>query len=67
MKTLDNIGRVAIIAIIVLFGADSADTFAQDSFYQGKSIRIIVGLAAGGGYDRVCPRHCPPYGQTDSG
>src|SRR6266536_85691 len=60
MKTLDSIGRVCLIALSILFGAGSADTFAQDSFYQGKSIRIIVGLAAGGGYDvyaRAIARH----------
>jgi tripartite-type tricarboxylate transporter receptor subunit TctC len=60
MKTLDNIGRTALIAISLLFGAGSAETFAQDSFYQGKTIRIIVGLAAGGGYDvyaRAIARH----------
>src|SRR6266540_6816883 len=60
MKTLDNIGRIVLIAISLFFGAGSADTFAQDSFYQGKSIRIIVGLAAGGGYDvyaRTISRH----------
>jgi tripartite-type tricarboxylate transporter receptor subunit TctC len=33
---------------------------AQDTFYQGKSVRIIVGAAAGGGYDtysRTIARH----------
>jgi tripartite-type tricarboxylate transporter receptor subunit TctC len=33
---------------------------AQDSFYKGKSVRIIVGAAAGGGYDtysRTIARH----------
>jgi len=60
MKTLDNIGRIVLIAISLLFGAGSAETFAQDSSYQGKTIRIIVGLAAGGGYDvyaRAIARH----------
>lgn len=34
--------------------------FAQSNFYEGKTIRIIVGLAAGGGYDvyaRIIARH----------
>lgn len=38
----------------------AATTFAQDSFYKGKTIRIIVGAAAGGGYDtysRTIARH----------
>jgi tripartite-type tricarboxylate transporter receptor subunit TctC len=35
-------------------------TKAQDSFYQGKTVRIIVGASAGGGYDtysRTLARH----------
>jgi tripartite-type tricarboxylate transporter receptor subunit TctC len=38
----------------------SATTFAQDSFYKGKTVRVIVGAAAGGGYDtysRTIARH----------
>jgi tripartite-type tricarboxylate transporter receptor subunit TctC len=34
--------------------------FAQDSFYSGKTIRIVVGFAAGGGFDtyaRAISRH----------
>jgi len=34
--------------------------FAQDSFYKGKTIRIIVGFSAGGGFDtyaRALARH----------
>jgi tripartite-type tricarboxylate transporter receptor subunit TctC len=27
--------------------------YAQDQFYKGKQIRIIVGLSSGGGYDRA--------------
>jgi len=37
-----------------------ASAAAQDSFYKGKNIRIIVGAAAGGGYDtysRTIARH----------
>jgi tripartite-type tricarboxylate transporter receptor subunit TctC len=45
--------RVALLAIGALFGfaiwVASAD--AQEPFYQGKTIRLIVGLAPGGGYD----------------
>ncbi len=28
-------------------------TAAQDSFYKGRTIRIVVGLSTGGGYDRA--------------
>jgi tripartite-type tricarboxylate transporter receptor subunit TctC len=44
---------ISLLAIGALFGlatwAVSAD--AQEPFYQGKTIRLIVGLAPGGGYD----------------
>ncbi len=30
-----------------------ADSLAQDTFYKGKQIRIVVGLSTGGGYDRA--------------
>jgi len=36
------------------------DADAQESFYKGKTIRLIVGLAPGGGYDlyaRTIARH----------
>jgi tripartite-type tricarboxylate transporter receptor subunit TctC len=46
-------GMIPLLAIGALFGFStwvvSAD--AQESFYQGKTIRLIVGLAPGGGYD----------------
>jgi tripartite-type tricarboxylate transporter receptor subunit TctC len=43
--------------MLLLFG-NSAQ--AQDSFYKGKTVRIIVGASAGGGYDtysRTIARH----------
>ena len=44
---------IPLLAIGALFGFStwvvSAD--AQEPFYQGKTIRLIVGLAPGGGYD----------------
>jgi tripartite-type tricarboxylate transporter receptor subunit TctC len=39
-------------------------TFAQESFYKGKTIKIVVGLSAGGGYDRAArllARHMGKY------
>lgn len=47
------------IAILTLF-LTSAAAHAQDTFYQGKTVRIIVGASAGGGYDtysRTIARH----------
>ncbi len=45
--------------IAVTFALSSADA-AQDNFYRGKTVRIIVGAAPGGGYDtysRMIARH----------
>ncbi|HET9295538.1 MAG TPA: hypothetical protein VFP18_01470, partial [Candidatus Binatia bacterium] len=50
---------LVLIVICVLQNAPAA-SFAQDAFYQGKTIRIIVGTSAGGGFDaytRTLARH----------
>ena len=47
-----------LILSLLVFGEDRI--FAQANFYEGKSIRIIVGFSAGGGYDaytRTLARH----------
>ena len=52
-------GRIAGLAVLISLFA-SAQLGAQEPFYQGKTIRMIVGLSAGGGYDtytRVMARH----------
>ena len=59
---------LVLIMIYVLLNAPAA-TFAQDSFYQGKTVRIIVGTSAGGGFDtytRTLARHFGKHipGQT---
>ena len=44
--------------------ATKGDTAAIEEFYKGKTIRIVVGFAAGGGYDtyaRLIARHMPKY------
>ena len=49
----------AILAGIGLFWNATA-AFAQEPFYKGKSVRVIVGGSAGGGYDtytRTIARH----------
>jgi len=46
------------LALAFILGATNAS--AQDNFYSGKTVRIIVGAAAGGGYDtysRTIARH----------
>ncbi|SRR6266542_1716664 len=58
-------GLSSVLTVIVslsFFHATSA--FAQESFYKGKTIRIIVATAAGGGYDlytRTMARHLRKY------
>ena len=56
---LRNIGLISL-TVLGLFSVDSSNAIAQADFYQGKTVRIIVGLAAGGGYDlyaRTLARH----------
>jgi tripartite-type tricarboxylate transporter receptor subunit TctC len=51
--------KITTILLMTLFVAPSGSVFAQD-FYAGKTIRIIVGGTAGGGFDtysRVIARH----------
>jgi len=48
--------QFAILSILLI----AAPVRAQDGFYRGKTIRIIVGASAGGGYDtysRTIARH----------
>lgn len=47
-----------LLSVICLAGAQPA--FAQANFYEGKTIRFVVGFTAGGGYDlytRTLGRH----------
>ena len=50
--------RIILSLLGVILAAASAH--GQDAFYQGKTVRIIVGASAGGGYDtysRTLARH----------
>ena len=55
--------RIFFYPVAVLFLAANlipASASAQDAFYKGKTVRIIVGASAGGGYDtyaRTIARH----------
>ena len=52
-------GRMIAIGGFVILLV-SGPLFAQEPFYQGKTIRMVVGLSAGGGYDvytRTVARH----------
>ena len=49
-----------IFALLTLSCSLWAPAYAQDGFYKGKTVRIIVGASAGGGYDtysRTLARH----------
>jgi tripartite-type tricarboxylate transporter receptor subunit TctC len=57
---------LAAVAAMALFGVSGAHELAAQDFYKGKSVKLIVGAAAGGGYDVVArlianhmPRHIP--------
>jgi len=43
-----------LLTLQLFFHASTLQSvFAQESFYKGKTIKIVVGLSAGGGYDRA--------------
>jgi tripartite-type tricarboxylate transporter receptor subunit TctC len=48
-KQISSWIRAAGVAIV--FSGMLAPADAQEPFYKGKTIRLIVGLSAGGGYD----------------
>jgi tripartite-type tricarboxylate transporter receptor subunit TctC len=51
-----NFFRLAVLFLLL----PMAPAYAQDSFYKGQTVRIIVGASAGGGYDtysRTIARH----------
>ncbi len=53
-----------IATSLVLVAFSSTPAMAQDAFYKGKTVRIIVGASAGGGYDtysRTLSRHMGKY------
>ncbi len=49
-----------LYCLTAFLGLSAVQVSAQDGFYKGKTIRLIVGLAPGGGFDtysRVIARH----------
>src|SRR3989304_8387968 len=56
--------RSSILALLISLSFDLSSASAQEPFYKGKTIRIVVGLSAGGGYDRaarIISRHLGKY------
>ena len=59
MMWIDKFRAGALLALIALCGGSVSSAAAQD-FFQGKTIRIVVGFSAGGGFDaysRTIARH----------
>ena len=59
---MDSRRLVALLAVVALtaIGLAGGDAVQAQSFYEGKTLRILVGFAAGGGYDtyaRAVGRH----------
>jgi hypothetical protein len=40
---------IAVCSLLTMFGSRPAD--AEDDFYSGKTIQMLIGFSAGGGYD----------------
>lgn len=53
----------AFACIVAAFAAQSADTARADDFYRGKTITIVVGGSAGGGYDILARTLAPFFGR----
>lgn len=52
--------RFTFLAIALMVRVTTADAASADDFYKGKTIRIVVGFSAGGGFDtyaRAIARH----------
>ena len=43
----------AVLMLMLAAAWPSPVVHAQESYFKGKQIRIVVGLSTGGGYDRA--------------
>src|ERR1044072_9000926 len=53
-----------LAAVFLTLLSHRADAASAEDFYKGKTIRVVVGLAAGGGFDsyaRILARHMPKH------
>src|SRR5438132_3795125 len=60
MKVTKPLRAIPATLALVLSAATNQAAFAQESLYKGKTVNIIVGYSAGGGYDqyaRLLARH----------
>src|SRR5262245_8584518 len=59
-QTIMDAGRARIVIALIAGLLAAQPALAQDGFYRGKTVTIIVGYSAGGGYDqyaRLVARH----------
>jgi tripartite-type tricarboxylate transporter receptor subunit TctC len=68
MSKWPRLGAGIIVAILPAFAASGASAEPAAEFYSGKTITVIVGSAAGGGFDLYArtlsvhmPRHAPGH------
>ena len=65
MKTpLGTLALAGLVAGIASAGLYSAPVMADDGFYKGKRLKMVVRSGAGGGYDyygRLISRHMTKY------
>jgi tripartite-type tricarboxylate transporter receptor subunit TctC len=57
---MKSMGQISLIAFLLMLAACESTALAQANFYEGRTVRVIVGLAPGGGYDvyaRTIARH----------
>jgi tripartite-type tricarboxylate transporter receptor subunit TctC len=60
MRTVTISATTCFFWIAALCGSLISPAFGQEKFFEGKTIRIIVGFSAGGGFDahsRAIGRH----------
>ena len=64
LQTLMFAGLKALAGICLIVALFAAPLGAQESFYSGKTVRIVVGYSAGGSFDlysRMIARHLGKY------
>ncbi len=60
MRTIRPIQQISLILFTATLFTSTVNAAESANFYQGKTLRIVVGLSAGGGYDlytRTIARH----------
>jgi tripartite-type tricarboxylate transporter receptor subunit TctC len=43
--------KLFMLLTVITFSLHGDPLYAQSSFYQGKTLRVVVGSSSGGGYD----------------